>query len=638
MFGRKKSRQRPAEETGRRHGYDFSTREGRETTAGRLFQAAAEARTGKETEWKRYNDYYNFIRDATDEMKGAREESGINFTPAVVPDPFIAVESQLDPAVPEPQFVGRDDDLDSAKAKKREFAVRYILQANDVASMNTANERRLKKLGDAFWKAYWDDTMRCGPYLGDIRVRDVPVEAVYVDPSAGADGLQAGQYVAYLYRVHWVRFWQMYGEDLRRRGVELEDIMGSRYREESGLFDLFSGGAADDETVEVMEFWFRQPFPTKGEEGETVPAGAVACSVQAGGHEVKYIPNYWRRTGGQQQLFPFVHYWCVRDENEFYNKPELFPVMGMVDAADRALATGQLNDAMMANDIVVREEGALADGCEIENVPGAEVVTKPGKLNAVRRLGGLHDGVNSLAMVQFMLGQIERANRNYDTNRGKESARVTTASGLAQLRGDADTQAGLKKADRNAGFKRLFELLDWLALEYYDEPRLLFLGAKKEGEEARTMLYYGDSFAQTMGGGVDPESGEVLEGWTYWPVVDVTVNAGDGIVRSKAATLETLDKLSAIQVTAENWRLLSAELEILDIPQKQEIVERWRQKFEPTEEERLVQALRQDPELMGLVAEAVGQRQGMGQELQADAALPGAGPGDLAGEVVTPML
>jgi len=88
-----------------------------------------------------------------------------------------------------------------------------------------------------------------------------------------------------------------------------------------------------DDTIQVMEFWFKQPFDTM-----EVPAGAVACTIQAGGHEVRYIPQYWQRTGRQNQLFPFVHYWCIRDENEFYNKSELLPIMSLVDGADRELA------------------------------------------------------------------------------------------------------------------------------------------------------------------------------------------------------------------------------------------------------------------------------------------------------------
>ena len=84
--------------------------------------------------------------------------------------------------------------------------------------------------------------------------------------------------------------------------------------------------------------------------------------MQAGGRELKYIPNYWKRTCKQNRLFPFVHYWRIQDENRFWNKSELAAVLDLVDAADRKLAMSILNDTFLANDILLVEDGALADG------------------------------------------------------------------------------------------------------------------------------------------------------------------------------------------------------------------------------------------------------------------------------------
>lgn len=573
---RKRDRPLRLEEYGDKRVYDFSTRESREATGGWLFEAARDARTVQENRWVKYNDYYNFLHGATGEMRDAIREVGIDWDPSVIPDPFIQVESQIDPTVPEPEFRGRDDDQDSKKAKVREYAVRYVLQENRIEDANTANERRLIKLGDAFWKAYWDPRMECGPYEGNIRVIDVPVEAVYVDPAAGADDLEGAQYICYVYRVHKVRFWQMYNRPLRKLGVTIEDVMGTSYLGDEGIFDLVSGTRAFEDTVQVMELWYRQPYDTK-----EAPEGSIACSVQAGGKEVHYIPNYWVSTGrGLNQRWPFIHYWRIKDETGFYNKSELEPIIGLTDAADRALATGQLNDAMTANDILLIERGALAPGEEITNVPGSTVEVNSGKINGVRRLGGLGTGVNCIPMVNFALEQIQRTARNYDSNMGRETARVTTASGLSQLRGDADEQNKIKKADRNRGFARLFELLDALCLEFFDDGRMLFIGAEKP-EDQVSIQYDGSMFGQDVPELRDIETNEVVrEAYRYWPRVDVTVNAGDGVIRGKMASLEVLDKVANIPVTADNWRILAAELEILDIPQKQEIVEMWRSRFE----------------------------------------------------------
>lgn len=582
--------------------YDYTTEEGRVATAEWLFEQAKNERTAVEDGWVRNEGYYSFVHAAAAEMREALEEQGINWTPAVVPDPFIQVESQLVPEVPQPEFHGRDDDADGEKARRREFAVRYIVEENRINDMNTSNERRLRKLGDAFWKAYWDETMPCGEQSGNIRIKDVSPEDFYPDPTAGREGLEACEYVDYVYTMHKLKFWRLYHDVLEKKGILLEDLLQTQYRVEDGLFEpVTSGTLARDDMVQILEHWYRNPCDT-----EEAPAGAIGCTMQAGGVEIKWIPNYWEKTGRQCRLFPFIHYWCIRDETQFWNRSELDPILALVDAADRQIAIGQLNDAMMANDIVLVEEGALADGSEFTNVPGAQVTVKQGRMGGVARLGGLNNGIQSVSAVNWFLDQIQRTSRNYDSNNGRETARVTTASGLLQLRGDAETQQKLKKADRDAGFCRLYELLDWLALEYFDDDRLLFIGAKKKGEQPQSLTYNGDDFARRAGVKVDMLTAAVTdEGFDYYPRVDVTVTAGDGLSKNPATTVEVLDKLAASQITADNWELLAAELEYLDVPQKQEIIEGWRRKFAPTVPSEVTQALESDPELLAAVQEAV---------------------------------
>lgn len=582
--------------------YDYTTEESRVATAEWLFEQAKNERTAVEDGWVRNEGYYSFVHAAAAEMREALEEQGIDWTPAVVPDPFIQVESQLVPEVPQPEFHGRDDDADGEKARRREFAVRYIMEENRINDMNTSNERRLRKLGDAFWKAYWDETMPCGEQSGNIRIKDVSPEDFYPDPTAGREGLEACEYVDYVYTMHKLKFWRLYHDVLEKKGILLEDLLQTQYRVEDGLFEpVTSGTFARDDMVQILEHWYRNPCDT-----EEAPTGAIGCTMQAGGVEIKWIPNYWEKTGRQCRLFPFIHYWCIRDETQFWNRSELDPILSLVDAADRQIAIGQLNDAMMANDIVLVEEGALADGSEFTNVPGAQVTVKQGRMGGVARLGGLNNGIQSVSAVNWFLDQIQRTSRNYDSNNGRETARVTTASGLLQLRGDAETQQKLKKADRDAGFCRLYELLDWLALEYFDDDRLLFIGAKKKGEQPQSLTYNGDDFARRAGVRVDMLTAAVTdEGFDYYPRVDVTVTAGDGLSKNPATTVEVLDKLAASQITADNWELLAAELEYLDIPQKQEIIEGWRRKFAPTVPSEVTQALESDPELLAAVQEAV---------------------------------
>ena len=560
-------------------GYDYSTQEMRETTADALFRRAKAARTAVETEWERYNDYYNGIHDATRDMIEYCRDNDIPWLPANMPDPYILVESQIEPNVPEPEFRGRDDDLDSTKAKRREFAVRYIAENNRLSDMNTRNERRLLKLGDAFWKAYWDKDMRCGVNEGDIRIKDVPTESIFPDPSIRDGTLQDGQFVDYVYTIHKVRFCQLYKRELAKQGLTAEDILSSDYVSRTGLFDLTTAIDDVDDTVQILEHWFRQPVETVID-GETVPAGAVACSVQAGGRELKYIPNYWKRTCKQNRLFPFVHYWRIQDENRFWNKSELAAVLDLVDAADRKLAMSILNDTFLANDILLVEDGALADGEELTNEPGTVVHLKQGRMGGVQRLGGLQSIANGAMGIEFFKSQIERTSRNYDTNTGKETTRVTTATGIALLRQDAQEQSSIKSADRAAGFERLYELLDWSALEFFDDDRMLYIGADKlKDREAQAMPFNADSFTAVMPAVMDMAGNVVRDEWEYFPRVDVTITAGDSIAHGKAQTLSALQALTQSQITADNWKLYAAQLDLIDLPGKQEIIDEWKRKF-----------------------------------------------------------
>ena len=560
-------------------GYDYSSREMREETADALFRRAKNARTAVEIEWEKCNDYYNGIHDATKEMVEYCRANDVPWIPANMPDPYILVETQINPNVPEPEFRGRDDDLDSKKAKQREFAVRYIIENNRLSDMNTRNERRLLKLGDAFWKAYWDRDMRCGVNEGDIRIRDIPTEAIFPDPAIRDGGLQDGQYVDYVYTMHKVKFCQVFRRELEELGLTADDILTEDYVSRTGVFDLTTAINDLDDTVQVLEHWFRQPCDTE-EDGERVPAGAVACSILAGGRELRYIPNYWKRTCKQNSLFPFVHYWRIQDENSFWNKSELTPIIELVDAADRKLAMSILNDTFLANDIILVEDSALADGEEFTNEPGAVIHLKQNRMGGVQRLGGLQSIANGAMGVEFFKSQIERASRNYDINQGRETTKVTTATGLAMMRQDAQSQADIKGADRDAGFERLYELLDWLALEFFDDDRMLFIGADEMKDRApQAMPFNADSFTAVMPKVLDGAGNVVREEWQYFPRVDVTITAGDSIAHGKAQTLQALQALTQSQITAENWKLFAAQLELIDLPGKQEIINEWQQRF-----------------------------------------------------------
>ena len=115
---------------------------------------------------------------------------------------------------------------------------------------------------------------------------------------------------------------------------------------------------------------------------------------------------------------------------------------------------------------------------------------------------------------------------------------------------------------------------------------MLFIGADEAKERpAEKMMFNADDFAEEMPEVYDLQGNLVRESWTYWPRIDVTISAGDSVVRGKQATLQALQALTQSQITPENYKLFAAQLQVLDIPGKQEIIDDWEQRFAqmPTE-------------------------------------------------------
>ncbi len=123
--------------------------------------------------------------------------------------------------------------------------------------------------------------MRCGETQGDIRVGDIPMEAVFPDPAVRDGSVQDGQYVDYVYRCTRCAsrrcsapIWR--SSDSRRRTCSARitfpaaDIRSDERRSATGRH-----GAGARALV--------PPAVDTSEDGETIPAGAVACSCRRAG-------------------------------------------------------------------------------------------------------------------------------------------------------------------------------------------------------------------------------------------------------------------------------------------------------------------------------------------------------------------
>jgi hypothetical protein len=580
--------------------YNYLTKEDRENTVTYLYDYAKTNRTPWVEKWQLYDDYYNNKHATQLEIYESCKKAGIPWIPAIIPEPWIQVESQIIPDIPDFEFNGRDDDLDSKKAKQREFVVKYVVENNKVNAMNTNNERRLNKLGNAIWKVAWDSKKESPHTMGDITVRDIDPANFFPDPSAY--DIDDCEFIDYVYRLHKNKAAREFKNELKALDMTIDSIGLDGNHTDTEIYNSRIQ-SIDDDSLQIIEHWFRQP-----EDGEdtyeyeyydelrgknytakqkvTWEAGDIGCSILINDVEIKYIPKYWIKTGKQNKKYPFVKYCKIPDENNFWDKSELKPIIELVDAADRELAIALLNDAFMGNDIIVSEENSFADDSNPENRPGAHWKMKTGQIGAVKRLGGLGEPSNRIEMINFLREVIQETIGNFDSTQGKEPVRVTTASGIAQLNERADARKNIKKADRLAGFEQLYELIDWHCLEFYDDDRLIFIGVKDDDTRAKFMQ-------NPMMGNMDINQGPVIfkfnadnmrvlddeqtqmmgEPQYYYPRVDAVVNAGDGLNKSKAFTLASTEKLLSLQITPQNYKIVIAMVDIMDLPNRKEIRE-----------------------------------------------------------------
>lgn len=552
------------------HLYDYSSPLCREETAAFLLDFAARHRQKTSEYWDRMRRYYDGSHDIRSSSELFAKDASLPWLPAQSTDGYVHVETQINPSIPDFEFSPRDAS-DADKAKQRERIVKYVCDNNSLDYKNSRNERRLNICGSAVWKVCWDSNAPFGEGGGDVTVTTPDVYEIFPDPTA-AD-IDSCEYVGYVYRMHRQRAARVFASDFEEKGESIAD-----YLDTGSFFGSLSSVTSDeydtiDDTVTVTEWWFRQPADgeakiTRKHNGSVRTynykwiAGDIALSVLINGREVRYIPKYWRST--DSTLYPFVLYSKIPNDRSIWGKSELEQIIPLIDAKDRELTFAQLNSAFASNDIILAEENAFCDGETIDNSPGTVWKLRPGMMGKVARLGNMASAQTSLyANGSFWQSLIETTTGNFEVNQGKEPSNVTTATGIALLNERAESRKNLKNADRNAGFKRLFMLIDMTALEYYNDGRIIRMGAAE-----------GDEFVFRFGGFVKKTRERA-----YIPALDVTIHTGSPITNSKAFTVSALTSLISMNINSDNYKLVKAYVNAIALPDRAKICEFLEQRF-----------------------------------------------------------
>lgn len=551
--------------------FDYSCRTSREETVMRLIKLASKSKNVVNSYWKKMRAYYDGDHNIHAHTSAFTAEHDIMWDAAQSTDGFIHVESQVDTKVPDFEFSPREvSDYD--RAKQREKITRFVCDINCLELKNALNERRLGILGSAVYKVCWDSEAKDSSG-GEIKI-DIPKpEQILPDPCAST--IDACEYIGYVYRIHKQKARRFFEKDFLRLNEDIEDYL-EKNRTERGYFD-YTGEDFDDDsanqTVTITEWWFRQS--RDGEEtvelydadGKKVSlnykwkAGDIALSIFLGSKEIRYIPKYWKNTACD--MFPFVIYSKIPNEDSIWGKSELEAIVPLIDASDRELAYAQMNSAFSSNDIIVAEENALSDDGELDNSPGAIWKLRPGMMGKIQRLGNAgRTQLNQYSNSDFWREIMKETTGNYDVNQGVEPTRVTTASGIALLNERAKNRQMMKKVIKSEGFRRLYELIDRTALEYYDDDRVVEIGAA--GDDGKVYR-----FSELTKDGDN----------SYIPIVDVKIHIGDSISNSKAFTIQAVSELMKTPVNADNFRFVQSYIELIGLPMRGQICDQLEKKF-----------------------------------------------------------
>jgi hypothetical protein len=554
----------------------MDTKEEREKTVEVCFENAKNHKGPIAEKFKELDDYYHNRHYTNEKLAEIAAEKGWDFNPPCLTDAFIQVETQIDPLPPEFTFKGRDRKMDPRMATTRQDVVKFILYNNRFPGLLPKNERNLNKLGTAHWKVAFDGSITGPGYIGDITIGGPNPAYIFPDPTAYTD--DDCEFIIYAYRMHKFKAWRTFNKRAQRE--ILSQLQGGSSYGDTEIYTRAQEVPKYDDTFQVIEYWYKDL------------EGDIACSIQIEGHEVQWIKKYWERTRHSgNRMYPIITYYKIPDDMSFWGLGEIETVQDLIDAGDRELLSALLHDMYDADDMLIVESGALKEGTSITKTPGGIIWANDNRSSGIKRLGGMTSNVNALNMINQIKDLIQETNGSFDSAQGKEPIRVTTSSGIAQLNERAQKRSDIKKADRSEGFRRLYELLDWTALEFYNTDREIMIRGEGENDPDRYFSFNSDALRvfdnrkyEALLNAANQDGESIVPGYndqgiydqsSYYPRIDSEIVTTDGMKQSKAfqtqAASEVADKLDGL--TPAKAELLKSNIKLMGLPNEQDILD-----------------------------------------------------------------
>jgi len=427
----------------------------------------------------------------------------------IVNFPRMIIESQIDSAVPDPDFkaVAKDDEMPVAALKNYCMYVVRVATPS-LSEINLENERRTMKYGVSFIKVHWNNAIKKAGYIGDIELSNPHPKDII--PNHGAKDVNDMEHYHHVTNRH-VKYILRKWRHLTKQDVEDKAVLYREFDEMAGnqrinVTDQESGDkdanlnkytvietTYRDEDGDICKLWWSGDllikhipkfFYRRDEKGNPVASevleedllvraginsqtGESVTKIVPAGTEVEYyIPNNWDLVA-----IPFI----PRDKC-------WWPVSMMEDIHD-------LNESIKKILYTIEESylrGRKKILCESDDIkqklldPFSEIIVvgNPQAVQAVE----LGPGTDGLILMDKMKEYLQLITGATNAALGMRTPGSTSGKQELVYVEQAAQKISLKGVYKAAAYKRLYRTIADFAMAFCDDDRPFRLAGDREEE------------------------------------------------------------------------------------------------------------------------------------------------------------
>lgn len=414
------------------------------------FQYSFSTLSSYHADWREFDDFYN-AKHWKAQRASWRPDPVVNYVAYIIDQKAPQITNQRPTGVILPTT---QEDAEIAK---------IFSQLTDVVSNRVDLDMRIDEvvrtgllLDIAWFKVYWDNSIRGGdPSKGNVYIGDICIEApdpsnVYFDPQATR--MEDCRYVIYSVpkTVQWVK--EVWGVDVEPEQVFETEIYNRPERN------------TNSERVNFFEYWYKKD-------------GKINVIYASGGKVLKHIEGVYKHG-----RYPFVPFVAKKNRKSIMGISEIRNIINNQKLLNKMVELPTTNALLTSNPISLVWANSGID----EN----KWTTKPGQVwkvkdinNSVKWLEPPQLSGDVYRIIDLLTNFMERIGGIYDANTGETPGSVTAAAAIQMLQEQGSIP--IKGIARNLYFsiREIYEQMIELIKEFYTEDRFIRVDTTNGGYE-----------------------------------------------------------------------------------------------------------------------------------------------------------